>query len=147
LPYNTRTLKKDNSEAIPVAQVYDSAIDDFVVLQGKNGSMNVTPTDDAGNKLFTPSHPGVMDYSDKMKEPFFSNTNMNKTFTETMRGFGLANDVDLDSLPPDPDVVFTIPEIDFTFTVKPGEIFDYRLNDFVTVEIISDVPFRAWGRG
>lgn len=147
MTYNTKSLKKDISNVIPVPQAYDPALDDFFVLQGKAGSMNVTPTDETGDKLFTSSNPGVIEYSDRMKEPFSSNTSMNKTFTETMRGFGIANDADLDSLPPSPDIVFTIPEISFTFTVKPGEVFDYRLDEFVTVQITSAVPFRAWGRG
>lgn len=147
MTYNTKTLKKDSSGAIPVAQVYNQFTDDFEVLKGEHGAMRVSHQDQAGNALFTSNNPGIFDYPDRVKEAFESNTDMNKTFTQTMRGFGIVNDADLSNLPEDPDIVFSIPEIDLTFTVKPGEIFDNRLDPFVTVEITSSVPFRAWGRG
>lgn len=144
--YNNITLKKDNSGLVPVAQVYNQSADDFEVLKGENGAMRVSHQNQAGNELFTSDNPAIVDYPIKVKDSFSGDTDMNYTFPEIMKGLFVSNDVDLNNLGSytNADVVITVN--DLTFTIKPGETFDERLDDFATVSITSEVPFRVMGR-
>jgi len=72
------------------------------------------------------------------KEPFSGSVNKDHTFTKAMTGFVISNDGAS-------NLTFTINS--YTFTLKPGEIFDECFEPFTQVSITTSVAYRAWGRG
>ena len=70
------------------------------------------------------------------KQPFSGSTTVTHTFTQSMYGFGIANDGGS-------DLSFTIGAD--TFTVKSGEVWEYPMESFTQVTITTTVAYRAWG--
>lgn len=71
-----------------------------------------------------------------MQDYFESSTSQQKVFSQRMNAFCISNDGEA-------DLKVTI--AGNTFTVKAGEVFREGFVPFTEVNIISNVPYRAWG--
>lgn len=71
-----------------------------------------------------------------MQEYFQSDTSQKKVFSQRMNAFCISNDGDAD---------LRVTIAGNTFTVKAGEVFREGFVPFTEANIISSVPYRAWG--
>lgn len=69
-------------------------------------------------------------------EPFSGSTTVTHTFAQIIYGFGITNDGS-------EDLTFAIGTD--TYTVKPGEVWEYTLPGLTAVTITTTSAYRAWG--
>lgn len=122
---NGDRLKVDANLSVSDVTVSDVTIKD---ASDPNAKMKVNPDGSLDVKL---TGSNVKDY-------FSGTSNTTRSGFGTGKSFAITNDGNA-------DLTFTIDSL--TITVRPGEVFDDKFNDFTSVTVTTTVPFRAIVRG
>lgn len=110
--------------------------EESLILRDRNDAPIPQLWDDDA-KRFVPYEGKVSFKGTQASEPFSGDFNKTHTFSKTMSGFVISNDGDS-------DLTFIIHFE--SYLVKAGEVFDSNFPAFQEVEIITSVPYRAYGR-